>query len=133
MILSIYLKDLSKLVKQNRVYPCEYIDIFEKVFEDKLHEKSRFYSSLEDECISEKDYLHATYVWNMFKMNTMGDYYHLYLKTDVLLLADIFEKFIGIGLEFCGLDHCHYFSSPGLSWDAMLKMTAIESELISVS
>ena len=61
----------------------------------------------------------------------MGDYHDLYLKTDVLLLADLFEKFISICLDYYELDPCHYFSSPGLSWDAMLKMTAIELELIS--
>ena len=64
-------------------------------------------------------------------MNAMGDYHDLYLKTDVLLLADIFEKFININLNYYGLDPCHYFSSPGLSWDTMLKMTGIELELIS--
>ena len=64
-------------------------------------------------------------------MNAMGDYHDLYLKTDVLLLADIFEKFININLNYYGLDPCHYFSSPGLSWDTMLKMTGIELELVS--
>ena len=56
----------------------------------------------------------------------MGDYHNLYLKTDVLLLVDVFEKFISTCLEFFGLDPCHYVSSLGLSWDAMLKMTEIE-------
>ena len=64
-------------------------------------------------------------------MNTMGDYHDFYLKTDVLLLADVFEKFINTCLDYYGLDPCHYFSSPGLSWDAMLKMTGIELDLIS--
>ena len=64
-------------------------------------------------------------------MNTMGDYHDLYLKTDVLLLADVFEKFINTCLEYYGLDPCHYFSSPGLSWNAMLKMTGIELKLAS--
>ena len=59
-------------------------------------------------------------------MNTMGDYHYLQLKTDVLLLADVFEKFINTCLKYYGLDPCHYFSSLGLSWDAMLKMTGIE-------
>ena len=67
----------------------------------------------------------------MFKISTMGDYHDLYLKTDVLLLADIFEKFINTCLEYYGLDPYHYFGSPGLSWDAMLEMTEIELELIS--
>ena len=64
-------------------------------------------------------------------MNTMGNYHDLYLKTGVLLLADVFEKFIDTCLDYYGLDPCHYFSSPGLSWDAMLKMTGWELELIS--
>ena len=63
-------------------------------------------------------------------MNTMGDYQDLYLLVDVLLLAT-FEKFISVCLEYHGLDPCHYFSSPGLSWDAMLKMTGVKLELIS--
>ena len=78
-----------------------------------------------------KDYLHACYVWNVFKMNTMGDYHDLYLKIDVLLLADVFEKFINTCLEYYGSDPCHYFSSPGMSWDAILKITGIELEFIS--
>ena len=61
----------------------------------------------------------------------MGDYYDLYLNTDVLLLADIFEKLINTCLGYYRLDPCHYFSSPGLSWDSMLKMTEIELDLIS--
>ena len=64
-------------------------------------------------------------------MNAIGDYHDLYLKTDVLLLADVFEKFIITCLEYYGLDPCHYFSNLGLSWDAMLKVTEIELELIS--
>ena len=67
----------------------------------------------------------------MFTMNTMGDYHDLYLKADVFLLADVFEKFINTCLKYYGLDPCHYFSSPGIIWDAMLKMTKTELELIS--
>ena len=61
----------------------------------------------------------------------MGDYHDHYLKKDVLLLADVFEKFIDTCLKYYGLDLCHYFSSPGLSWDAMLKMTVVKLEKIS--
>ena len=61
-------------------------------------------------------------------MNTMHDYYNLYLKTDVLLLAD--EKHFSTFLKYYGLDPWHYFSSPRLSWDAILKMIGIELELI---
>ena len=64
-------------------------------------------------------------------MKNVGDYHDHYLKKDVLLLADVFEKFIDICLKYYGLDLCHYFSAPGLCWDAMLKMTGIELEKIS--
>ena len=58
-------------------------------------------------------------------MKNMGDSHNHYLKKDVLLLADVFEEFIDTCLKFYKLDLCHYFSSPGLSLDAMLKMTGI--------
>ena len=64
-------------------------------------------------------------------MNTMGDSPDLYLKTDVLLLADVFEKKFNTCLKYYGLDPCHHFSSPGLNWDAMLKMAKIQLKLIS--
>ena len=120
-----------ELVKEKGVYPDEYMDSFKKFSEDKLPNKSKFFSSFKDECISEKDYQRANNVWNAFKMKAMGDYHDLYLKRDVLLLADVFEKFIKTCLDYYRLDPCHYFSSPGLSWDVMVKMTGIELELIS--
>ena len=65
------------------------MDSFKKFSEDKLPDRCEFFSSLKDECISEKDYQRAINVWNVFKMNAMGDYHDLYLKTGVLLLADV--------------------------------------------
>ena len=70
-------------------------------------------------------------IWNKFETKNMGDYHDHYLKKDVLLLADAFERFISTCLKYYELDPCHYFSSPGLSWDAMLKKTTIELEKIS--
>ena len=81
--------------------------------------------------ISLKDYLTCEKIWDKFDIKDMGDYHDHYLKKDVLLLADVFEKFIGTCLKYYGLDPCHYFSSPGLSWDAMLKMTGVKLENIS--
>ena len=60
-----------------------------------------------------------------FKMKHMGDYHSHYLKKDVLLLADVFEKFLETSLKYYGFDPCHYSSSPGLTWDPMLKITGI--------
>ena len=122
--------EFLKLAKQKRVYPYEYIDSFKRFSENKLLNRCKFFSSLKDKCISEKYYLKANNIWNVSEMNTMGDYHDLYLKTDVLLLADVFEKFINTCLDYYRLNPCHYFSSPGLSWDAILKMAEIELDLI---
>ena len=81
--------------------------------------------------ISLKDYLMCEKIWDEFDIKDMGDYHDHYLKKDVLLLADVFETFIDTCLKFYGLDPGHYFSSPGLSWDAMLKMTGVKLEKIS--
>ena len=67
------------------------MDSFKKFFDEKLPGISKFHSYLKDECISEKDYLHAINVLNTLERKTIGDYLDLYLKTDVLLLADLFE------------------------------------------
>ena len=67
----------------------------------------------------------------MFKRKNLGEYHDLYSKTDVLLLCDIFEKFVGVSLDYCGLDPCHFISSPGSSWDAMLKFTGVRLEKIT--
>ena len=115
-------RELLRLVKEKGVYPNEYMDGFKKFSEDKLPDRSEFFSSLKDVCISEKDCWKVVDVWNVFKMNTVGDYHGLHLKTDVLLFADVFEKFIKTFSDYYGLYPCHYFSSPGLSWDAMLNM-----------
>ena len=70
-------------------------------------------------------------MWEVFGIKNLGEYHDLYLKTDVLLLCDVFEKFIGVSLDYYGLDPCHYINSPGLSWDAMLKFTGVELEKIA--
>ena len=123
--------DLLRLVNQKGVYPYEYMSSFKKFSDDELLDRCECFSSLKDKCISERDYSRAIDVWNVFKMNTIGDSHDLYLKTYVLLLADVFETFISTCLDYYGLDPGHYFSSPGLSWDSMLKITGIKLDLIS--
>ena len=123
--------DLLKLVKQKGVYPYEYMNSFKKFSEDKQPDRSKFYSSVKNKCISKKYYLLTNNVGNMLKMNIIGDDFDLYLKSDVLLLADVLEKFISTCLEYCKLDPCRYSSSPRLSSNAVLKMTRIELEIIS--
>ena len=99
--------EFLELVKQKGVHPYEYIDSFKKFLENKLPDRSKSFSSLKDECISEKDYLKDVDFWNIFKMNSMSDYHDLHLKADVLLLADVSEIFVNICLDYYGLDSCH--------------------------
>ena len=119
------------LMKQKGTYPYDYMDSFQKFNDTQLPIKKDFFSILYNEHISHEQYNHAQTVWNTFKLKTMGDFHDLYLKSDTLLLADIFENFRKTCLQYYKLDPCHYFSSPGLSWDAMLKMTKVKLELIT--
>ena len=130
-----------ELLKQKGVCPYEYMDSFKRFNEGKLPDKKCFYSSVKDGTtsdngkkldghINDEDYLACKKIWNKINMENMGDYCDHYLKKDVLLLADAFEKFVKTCLKFYKLDPCHYFSSPGFSRDAMLKMTGVKLEKI---
>ncbi len=77
------------------------------------------------------DYAHAQKVWNQLNIQTLGQYSDIYLQTDVCLLVDIFETFRNTCLEYYKLDPCHYYTTPGLSWDSMLKLTGVELDLIT--
>ena len=107
----------------------------------KLPNKECFFSSTKkgkigddfkilDGHISDKNYLTCKKTWDKFDMKDIGDYHDHYFRKDILLLADVFEKFIDTCLKFYWLDPCHYSSSPGLTWDAMLKMTGVKLEQI---
>ena len=119
------------LMKAKGVYPYDYMDSEEKFSQTQLPKRDDFYSLLTNEEISESEYAHAQKVWETFGIENMGQYHDLYLKSDVLLLADIFQNFREINLTNSGLDPAHYVSSPGLSWDAMQKMTGVKLDLIS--
>ena len=106
------------LMARKGVYPYDYMDCFEK-FNEKLPSKEDFYSIMNNEHISDKDYQHAKTIWETFNLKNMGEYHDLYLKSDILLLADVFENFRKTCLEYYKLDPCHYFTSPGLSWDTL--------------
>ena len=107
------------------------MDSFSKFDDTVLPDREDFYSLLNDEDISDDDYNHAKDIWNTFNIKNMGEYHDLYLRSDIILLADVFETFRLACLENYTLDPGHYVSSPGLSWDAMLKMTGINLELIT--
>ena len=119
------------LMKRKGVYPYDYMDSFSKFNDTELPDIEEFYSLLNDTNISENDYKHAKNVWNTFNLQNMGEYHDLYLKRDILLLTDVFENFRKTCLTYYKLDPLHYITSPGLAWDAMLKMTKINLELIT--
>ena len=130
-------KNLNRVIKNNTslltrkgIYPYDYVSSIYKLKETKLPSKEDFYSKLYDEEISEEDFQHAIKVWNTFNCQTLQDYHDLYLKTDVLLLADEFENFRKTCLKHYKLDPCHYYTAPGLAWDACLKETKQNLELL---
>ena len=125
--------DINKfiLLLRKGVYPYEYMDSWNKFSETSLPDKKDFYSCLNMENITDIDYRHATRVFKEFKMNNLGDYHDLYVQSDTLLLADIFENFRNISLKTYGLDPACFMSLPGFAWYACLKITRVRLELIS--
>ena len=123
-------KNNSSLLARKGVYPYDYVTSFNKLKETKLPSKEDFYSKLFDQGISHEDYQHAIKVWNTFNCQTLQDYHDLDLKSDVLLLADVFENFRETCLKHYKLDPSHYYTAPGLAWDACLKETKQELELL---
>ena len=117
-------------MSQKGVYPYDYMDSFEKLDQTELPTKEQFYSILNHQQVTYGEYDHAKKVWKRFNLKNMGEYHDLYLKSDVLLLADVFKSFRKTCLQYYKLDPCYYFTSPGLSWDAMLKKTDIILELM---
>ena len=120
--------DLNKFVLLLRkgVYPYEYADTWEKFSEISLPSKEDFYSNLNMEDISDIDYRHANNVFKAFKLENLGDYHDLYVQSDTLLLADVFNKFRDMCIKEYELDPAHFLSLPGLAWQACLKKTNIE-------
>ena len=119
-----------RLMRRKGVYPYEYVDSWDKFEETALPPKEAFYSKLNMKGISDADYEHAQNVWNSMEKRTLGGYHDVYLKTDVLLLADVFETFRETCLEHYALDPAHFYTAPGLSWKAALKHTEVELELL---
>ncbi|MEO1917814.1 MAG: DNA polymerase, partial [Candidatus Thioglobus sp.] len=124
------LPDQFELVSKKGTYPYDYMSSFQKFDVDHLPSQDEFFSKLIDTPITDVQYAHAQQVWETFDCQTMADYHDLYLECDVLLLADVFEKFRKMCLTNYGLDAAHYFTSPGLSFDAALRMTNINLQVL---
>jgi hypothetical protein len=111
-----WLKESPLLIAKG-VYPYEYMTGIERFQETELPPKEQFYSRLTGEHISEGNYDHAKQIWTHFDCKTLQDYQDIYLMTDVLLLAQVFESFRSMAIKTYGLDPAHYRTLPGFSWD----------------
>ena len=118
-------RDLNKfiLLLRKGVYPYEYMDNWERFNEILLPNKEAFYSNLNMEDITDTDYRHANKVFKELELKNLGEYHDLYVQSDTLLLAEVFENFRNMGIKVYELDPSHFSTAPGLAWQACLKKT----------
>lgn len=126
-----YSVEKIKLLERKGVFPYDYVDSFEKLEETTLPQHADFFNEMNEENVSTDDYNFAHTVWNEFDIKTLDDYAELYLKTDILLLADVFQNFREKTYEIYELDPAHYLTLPSFSFDAMLKYTRAKIELLT--
>jgi alkyl hydroperoxide reductase subunit AhpC len=119
------------MMTEKGVYPYDYINTFDRMTENNLPPIQKFYSKLNNSRCSKEDYMTAKKVWGTFNCQTFLDYHNIYLVSDVLLLMDIWENFREVCYNMYNLDCEYYYTAPGLSFDAMLKYTKQELELIT--
>ena len=120
-----------ELMTKKGVYPYEYMDNINRFEETTLPPKEQFYSTLTEEQIKDQEYEHGQNVWQTFNIRNLKEYHNLYLLTDTLLLADVFEQFRTMCLQNYELDPVHSYTAPGLSWKAALKMTKVKLDLLT--
>ena len=119
-----------ELLIRKGIYPYEYMDSWDKFEETSLSRIEKFYSNINMSRVSDSDYEHACRVWQELGIRNMREYHDLYLRTDVILLANVFESFRRVCLENYELDPSHFYTAPGLAWKACLKKTEIKLELL---
>ena len=122
--------DYELLLKKG-VYPYDWVDSLDKLSHDGLPEYEQFYSLLNDANISENEYKYAQSIYEYFQCNNFGDYHNIYLISDVLLLADVFESFRLIAMNIFQLDPAYFLTLPSFGWEAMLKVTQVQLELLT--
>uniref|UniRef100_A0A0K8SU06 DNA-directed DNA polymerase n=1 Tax=Lygus hesperus TaxID=30085 RepID=A0A0K8SU06_LYGHE len=118
------------LLLRKGVYPYQYIGNWEVLEETELPPRDAFNSDLTEEPITEGDYAHAKKVWNHFGIKNLMGYTRLYLTSDIILLADLFQNYRKLSLQQYGIDPAWHYTSPGFFWEAMLKMTGVKLEII---
>ena len=125
-----YNENQYKLLIKKGIYPYEYMTDWDKFKETKLPPRKAFYSKLNMSGVGNEDYEYVNRVWKEFGLKDLGEYHDLYLKTDLILLANVFEVFKKVCLKNYGLDPAHFYTAPGLAWKAFLKKTRIRLELL---
>ena len=125
-------RDINKIILLLRkgVYPYEYMDSWER-FDEAFLPKKYFYSSLNMENITSVEYRYAKRVFKNFNNKDISDYHDLYVRSDILLLADVFENSRNKCIEIYELDPDNFLSAPGLAWQTCLKKTGIKLELLT--
>ena len=101
------------LLTRKGIYPYKYMSSWDQFKESRLPLIGSFYSNLNMTGIKSDDYQHAQWVWKEFKVRNLGDYHDLYLRTDVILLANMFEAFRDTCIEHYSLDPAHFYTAPG--------------------
>ena len=124
-------EEACELLRRKGVFPYDWFNSLSKFEDTQLPPKQEFYSKLNDPDISPEDFKDAQKAWDRFKMKSFREYHDLYLLIDVVLLADVFKNFRDVCLKNYELDACWYYSAPGLAWDACLKKTEVQRELLS--
>ena len=126
-------KDLNKfsLLLRKGVYPYEYMNSWETFNETELPDKESFYSELNKDGITDEDYVHAQKVWDVFEIKNLGEYHDLYAQSDTILLAEVYGNLRDKCTEIYQLDPAHFLSAPGLAWQACLKKSGVELELLT--
>ncbi|XP_050507853.1 uncharacterized protein LOC126885339 [Diabrotica virgifera virgifera] len=122
--------DEFKLITKKGVFCYDFIDSWEKLNITDLPPIEAFYNKLNDTNLTDEKYAHAKIVWDTFNIENLGQYSDLYLKTDIVLLADVFETFRKKCFITYGLDPAWYYTMPGYSWDCMLKYVGCNLELL---
>lgn len=120
-----------KLLTRKGVSPYDYINCIEKLNETSLPPIEAFYNKLNGTNISQADYQHAEKIWQSFNIKSLKEYNMLYMRTDILLLADVFEAFRKNCMKHYKLDLCHSYTLPGYAWKVMLKITGVTLELLT--
>ena len=107
------------------------MDNWERFNQTELPDKKQLYNKLNLEDIADEDYKYSHKVWDAFGIKDLGEYHHLHVQSDTLLLADIYEMFGERWLKIYQLDPVHFLSAPGLAWQACLKKTRGKLELLT--